>query len=65
MSPLEEIKRLPDETYEKYFERAVKKAKEENKSFVIEIFHRYVDVTPETTYDYLKGFFEAYLGPLH
>jgi len=61
---IEKVERKPDEGYVDYFVRVVKKAQEENRSFVIEIFHRLVDVTPETTLDYLKGFYEAYMGPL-
>jgi hypothetical protein len=57
------VKRMPDEKYADYFRRVLKKVDEKN-SFEIEIFHRFIVVTPKTSFDYLKGFFEAYLGPL-
>ena len=65
MSPLEEIKRLTDETYQHYFRRVLKKVTEEQMTYVICLGgFKYLEVTVETTYDYLKGYFEATFGPL-
>lgn len=53
---LEKIVRLPDEAYEEFFVRAVKKAVMEQKSFLVKIGDRYVDVHPDTPVAFLEGY---------
>ena len=61
MGDLKEIVRNPDESYEDFFRRAMKKVAEENKSYVILVYQKFVDVTPETSYNYLMGFLDSRL----
>ena len=51
---------IPGETIEEYFNRAIASAKSKNRSLVITIGMVYVDVTPETTYDYLLGYLDGF-----
>lgn len=66
MAQLEEVKMLFNETYGQYFQRVLKKVAEEKTTCVIRIGGvHYVEVKPETTFDYLNGYLDALLGRLH
>jgi len=58
-STLKQEAQLPGETIEEYFIRVINIAKTENRSLVIAIGVGFVDVNPQTTFDYLLGYLDG------
>jgi len=51
----------PGEATEEYFKRAIALAVAEQRTVVISIQNRYVDVKPDTTIEYLRGFLDGFM----
>lgn len=61
---LKEIERLPDESDQDYLARALKQVKMDRKSAIVICFDHYFDVSPEMSFDYLRGYVFGYKAGL-